>query len=168
MEVRLNLSKLSNGKSWKHEIPDRRKQNLLSNFIHENVHLKSKRLFVQRPAVDADGDVKRRRNGRQEFRAREIIRRFEFGHVALRHFVHLFCVVLLLQHRVKGLVDALRVQDQTDGQQGVHLIGLFVDLVILVCLRLKMKKTVNYTWKIQHENECCYNMFSGFHSIGFV
>ena len=105
---------------------------------------------MQRPAVDADGDVERRGNRRQELRAREIVRRFKFGHVALRHFVHLFCVVLLLQHRVKGLVDALRVQDQTDGQQGVHLIGLFVDLVVLVSLRLKMKTAVNYTWKIQH------------------
>jgi hypothetical protein len=47
---------------------------------------------------------------------------------------------------VKGLVDALRVQDQTDGQQGVHLVGLFVDLVVLVGLRLKVKTIVNYSF----------------------
>ena len=58
----------------------------------------------------------------------------------MRHFVHLLGVVLLLQHRVEGLVDALRVENEADGEQGVHLVRLLVDLVVLIGLRLKIDR----------------------------
>ena len=94
-------------------------------------------------ALRPEAEVERRRNGREELGAREGKASLEFGQISLAHFVHLLRVVLLFQHRVKRLVNALWVQNQTDGQQGVHLVSLLVDLVVLVSLSLQRTTLVN-------------------------
>lgn len=59
----------------------------------------------------------------------------EHFHVAALHLVHVVVVVLLAQYLLDGLIDALRVEHQADGQQVIHLLGLLVDLIVLVRAR---------------------------------
>lgn len=99
-------------------------------------------------------------HGRQELGAGVGETRLEFRQLWLaarldrlnprNHFAHLVRVVLLVEHRLQGLVDLLGVQDQTDGQKDVHLISLFVDLVVLVrlCLNEGQRKTFHRTIKL--------------------
>jgi len=102
-------------------LPDGRKKNLLPHFTHEDVELKTKRLLVEAAILDAYRKVEGRRHRRQKLGAGVVEGRLELGQVAGGHLVHLLGVVLLLQHGVKGFVDALRVKDETGREQLVHL-----------------------------------------------
>jgi hypothetical protein len=104
-------------------LPDGRKKNLLPHFTHEDVELKTKRLLVEAAILDAHRKVEGRRHRRQKLGAGVVEGRLELGQVAGGHLVHLLGVVLLLQHGVQRLVDSLRMQDEADGQQRVHLVS---------------------------------------------
>jgi hypothetical protein len=104
-------------------LPDGRKKNLLPHFTHEDVELKTKRLLVEAAILDAHRKVEGRRHRRQKLGAGVVEGRLELGQVAGGHLVHLLGVVLLLQHGVQRLIDSLRMQDEADGQQRVHLVS---------------------------------------------
>ncbi len=90
-------------------------------------------LLVQVRVLGAVAQVEGGRNRRQELGAGEGEAGLELGQVAGRHLVHLLGVVLLLQHGVKGFVDALRVKDETGREQLVHLesvVKLFLSLTL--------------------------------------
>lgn len=72
---------------------------------------------------------------RQEFGTRKYKAILELGEIAVLHFVHLLVVVLVPQSLLQALVDALRMQNQADGEEMIHLLGLLVDLVVLIATR---------------------------------
>ncbi len=115
--------------------PDRGQQHLLLHLVHKDLHLKPQRLLVH--GLVQHGRVEGRGHRRQELWTGEGETRLELAKVAGLHLVHLIGVVLLLQHGVERLVDALRVQHEADGEQDVHLLRLLVDLIVLVGLSLK-------------------------------
>lgn len=109
---------------------DGRQHLLLADLVHEHLGL----VFDGVLAVVGAG-LDGRRAGRQELGAGEREAALELGQVAVLHLEHLFVVVLLAEHLLDALVDALRVQHQADGQQVVHLLRLLIDLVVLVRAR---------------------------------
>ena len=136
--------------------PDRRQEHLLLDFADEDIQLKPERLLVKVGVLGAVGQVEGGRNRGEELGAGESETGLELGEIASGHLVHLLGVVLLLQHRVEGLVDALRVQHQADGQQRVHLVRLLVDLVVLVRLGLEISKSAHQIHLNDHFLQACY------------
>ena len=91
--------------------------------------------MVVRVKVDC---VIRRRNWRQELGAGEGEALFKLRQFSSLHLVHLVRVVLLTQGRQQALVNTLRVEHETDGEQHEHLVRLLVDLIVLYVLRLRL------------------------------
>lgn len=106
---------------------------LLMDFVHEDLGLVLYRLLGEIVLGVFTG----RRRERQELGTGKVEAILELVHISHLHPVHLLVVILVPEHLLEALVDALGMQNQANGEQVVHLLRLLVDLIVLVAARGK-------------------------------
>lgn len=104
---------------------------LLNDLVHEYLGL----MLYSFPDVVVLLRVRSGRRRREKLRAGEQETGLKLNKIAVLHLVHLLVIVAIPQSLLEALVDALRMKNQADREQVIHLLGLLVYLIILVAPR---------------------------------